>query len=177
MLDIEGVSVVLGGATVLSGVSARVERGGWLGVIGPNGAGKSTLARAVAGLVPYQGEVRIGGREHGRSDRRSRARSVAYVPQRPIMPRSMSVTDYILLGRSAHHSYLGPRPPATGGWRPRFSNGWSSVPLPNGRSGNCPAGSRSEQSWPVPSSRRHRSWSWTSRPLRSTSAMPSWCWN
>ncbi len=24
------------------------------------------------------------------------------------MPRSMSVTDYILLGRSAHHSYLGP---------------------------------------------------------------------
>ncbi len=108
MLDIEGVSVVLGGATVLSGVSARVERGGWLGVIGPNGAGKSTLARAVAGLVPYQGEVRIGGRKYGRSDRRSGARSVAYVPQRPIMPRSMSVTDYILLGRSAHHSYLGP---------------------------------------------------------------------
>ena len=108
MLDIEGVSVVLGGATVLSGVSARVERGGWLGVIGPNGAGKSTLARAVAGLVPYQGEVRIGGRKHGSSDRRSRARSVAYVPQRPVMPRSMSVTDYILLGRSAHHSYLGP---------------------------------------------------------------------
>ena len=55
MLDIEGVSVVLGGATVLSGVSASVERGGWLGVIGPNGAGKSTLARAVAGLVPYEG--------------------------------------------------------------------------------------------------------------------------
>ena len=73
----------------------------------PNGAGKSTLARAVAGLVSYQGEVRIGGRKHGSSDRRSRARSVAYVPQRPVMPRSMSVTDYILLGRSAHHSYLG----------------------------------------------------------------------
>ena len=31
MLDIERVTVVLGGATVLSGVSARVERGGWLG--------------------------------------------------------------------------------------------------------------------------------------------------
>jgi len=88
-------------------VSARVESGGWLGLVGPNGAGKSTLARAVAGLVPYEGRVLIAGREQAASDWRSRARSVAYVPQRPVLPPSMSVTDYVLLGRSAHHSYLG----------------------------------------------------------------------
>jgi iron complex transport system ATP-binding protein len=108
MLDIERVSVTLGGATVLSGVSATIDRGEWLGVIGPNGAGKSTLIRAVAGLVPYAGEIRVGGRVHGSSDPRGRARSVAYVPQRPVLPRPMTVTDYVLLGRSAHHSYLGP---------------------------------------------------------------------
>jgi iron complex transport system ATP-binding protein len=107
VLEIERVTVVLGGATVLSGVSARVERGGWLGVIGPNGAGKSTLVRAVTGLVPYQGEIRIAGHAYAKSDQRRRARSVAYVPQRPVLPRSMSVTDYVLLGRSAHHAYLG----------------------------------------------------------------------
>jgi iron complex transport system ATP-binding protein len=107
MLDVEKASVVLGGATVLSAVSARVEPGGWLGVIGPNGAGKSTLVRAVAGLVPYKGRIRVAGREHAGGDRRSRARSVAYVPQRPVLPRAMNVTDYVLLGRSAHHSYLG----------------------------------------------------------------------
>jgi iron complex transport system ATP-binding protein len=107
MLDIERVSVVLGGTTVLSGVSARVERGGWLGVIGPNGAGKSTLVRAIAGLVAYEGEIRITGNAYTKSDQRRRARSVAYVPQRPVLPRSMSVTDYVLLGRSAHHPYLG----------------------------------------------------------------------
>ena len=55
MLEIEAASVVLGGVTVLSGVSARVESGGWLGLVGANGAGKSTLVRAVAGLVPYEG--------------------------------------------------------------------------------------------------------------------------
>jgi iron complex transport system ATP-binding protein len=107
MLEIEQISVVLGGVTVLAAVSARVESGGWLGLVGPNGAGKSTLARAVAGLVPYQGRIRIAGREHSASDWRARARSVAYVPQRPVLPASMNVTDYILLGRSAHHSYLG----------------------------------------------------------------------
>jgi iron complex transport system ATP-binding protein len=107
VLEIERVTVVLGGATVLSGVSARVERGGWLGVIGPNGAGKSTLVRAVTGLVRYEGAISIAGRAYTKSDLRHRARSVAYVPQRPVLPRSMSVTDYVLLGRSAHHAYLG----------------------------------------------------------------------
>src|SRR6202042_3372779 len=48
------------------------------------------------------------GREYGLTDHRRRARAVAYVPQRPVMPRSMTVSDYVLLGRSAHHSYLGP---------------------------------------------------------------------
>jgi iron complex transport system ATP-binding protein len=107
MLEIEATSVVLGGVTVLACVSARVESGGWLGIVGPNGAGKSTLARAVAGLVPYQGRISIAGREHPASDWRGRARAVAYVPQRPVLPSSMTVTDYVLLGRSAHHSYLG----------------------------------------------------------------------
>jgi ABC-type Mn2+/Zn2+ transport system ATPase subunit len=60
MLEIEATSVVLGGVTVLAAVSARVESGGWLGLVGPNGAGKSTLARAVAGLVPYEGRIRAG---------------------------------------------------------------------------------------------------------------------
>jgi iron complex transport system ATP-binding protein len=108
MLELENVSVALGGTTVLSGVTARVERGDWLGVIGPNGAGKSTLVRAVAGLVPFDGHIRVAGREHSGADRRGRARAVAYVPQRPVLPPSMNVTDYVLLGRSAHHSYLGP---------------------------------------------------------------------
>jgi len=107
MLDIEEATVVLGGATVLRQVSAHVDRGGWLGLVGPNGAGKSTLIRAVLGLVAYQGRVRIGGQEYAMSEHRRRARAVAYVPQRPVMPRSMTVTDYVLLGRSAHHSYLG----------------------------------------------------------------------
>jgi iron complex transport system ATP-binding protein len=107
MLEIESATVVLDGATVLDAVSARVEGGSWLGLVGPNGAGKSTLARVATGLVAYQGRVRISGREQKPSDWRGRARAVAFVPQRPVLPPAMSVTDYVLLGRCAHHSYLG----------------------------------------------------------------------
>ncbi len=41
----------------------------------------------------------IGGRE--------RARLVASVPQRPVLPATMTVADYVLLGRTPHISYLG----------------------------------------------------------------------
>jgi iron complex transport system ATP-binding protein len=108
VLEVDDVSVALGGTTVVSHVSARVPHGAWLGVVGPNGAGKSTLLRAVVGLVRYEGHIRLGGREYGPGELRARACAVAYVPQRPLLPRSMNVTDYVLLGRSAHHSYLGP---------------------------------------------------------------------
>ena len=42
--------------------TAVAERGQVVAVIGPNGAGKSSLLRAVAGLVPATGELRVGGR-------------------------------------------------------------------------------------------------------------------
>ncbi len=107
MLAIEGLSVELGGRRVLHGISTRVDEGGWLALVGPNGAGKTTLVRAIAGLVDFDGSVRLGGRAHAELDRREAARLVAYVPQRPVMPPSMPVVDYVLLGRAPHHSYLG----------------------------------------------------------------------
>ena len=107
MLEIENLSVDLAEVRVLDSVSTCVNEGGWLGLIGPNGAGKTTLLRAVAGLVPYRGEIRIAGRSSVAASRRDAARLVAYVPQRPVLPPAMTVTDYVLLGRSAHHSFLG----------------------------------------------------------------------
>jgi iron complex transport system ATP-binding protein len=107
VLELEDVSVTLGERDVVSHVSALVGRGAWVGVVGPNGAGKSTLLRAIVGLNRHEGHIRLSGREYRPTERRARARAVAYVPQRPVLPASMNVTDYVLLGRSAHHSYLG----------------------------------------------------------------------
>jgi iron complex transport system ATP-binding protein len=107
MLDVDGVSVELGGATIVDDVTATVAQGRWLGLVGPNGAGKTTLLRAVAGLVEYCGDVRVASRRLHNAPRRETARLVAYVPQRPTLPMAMPLTDYLLLGRAAHHTYLG----------------------------------------------------------------------
>lgn len=98
-VTITGVGVTLGGATILSDVSLTVEPGEFLALIGPNGAGKSTLIRSIVGLNRPTGTVSIGGSQ-------DRARSVAYVAQDPVLPVGMTVAEYVLLGRTAHLSWL-----------------------------------------------------------------------
>jgi iron complex transport system ATP-binding protein len=98
------LGVSLGGSRLLSACSFTVEPGQWLGVVGPNGAGKTTLLRCLTGAVAYQGSVALGGREVARLPARERARLVAAVPQHPVFPPAMSVSEYVLLGRTPHLS-------------------------------------------------------------------------
>ena len=51
MLNLNGITVRLGGRTILDGASAALPPGSRVGLIGRNGAGKSTLVRVVAGLL------------------------------------------------------------------------------------------------------------------------------
>lgn len=112
MIDLEGITARYGTTTGVDDVTERVERGEWLGLIGPNGAGKTTLLRSIAQLVDHEGQVAIDGEDCGSMSRRRLAQLVAYVPQRPTFPPDMTVSDYILLGRTAHIGYFsfeGPR--------------------------------------------------------------------
>jgi iron complex transport system ATP-binding protein len=102
VVELESVSVLLGGAEVVRGVSATVDEGAWVGLIGPNGAGKTTILRSIAALVPYAGSVRLAGEEVARLGRTRVARRVALVPQEPLIPGDTRVGDYVLLGRTPH---------------------------------------------------------------------------
>jgi iron complex transport system ATP-binding protein len=107
MIALDDVTVTLGGACVLDNVTASVDDGEWVAVIGPNGAGKTTLLRAVAGLVTYKGTIEIGRRAASSLKRRELSRLVALVPQDPLMPKEMTVAEYVLLGRTPYVPYLG----------------------------------------------------------------------
>jgi iron complex transport system ATP-binding protein len=92
---------------VVSGLDLSVSSGEWLTLIGPNGAGKTTILRAIARLVAYVGEIRIGEQAVSALSGRELARRVAMVMQEPHMPDGMSVSQYVLLGRSPHLTYFG----------------------------------------------------------------------
>jgi iron complex transport system ATP-binding protein len=104
-IELDRVTVTLGGRPVVRKASATIEVGAWVAVIGPNGAGKTSLLRAIAGLVPHDGAVSLLGTPTTELDRRERARRLAIVPQEPETPPWLTVAEYVLLGRTPH---LGP---------------------------------------------------------------------
>jgi len=106
-VEVTGLRVALDRVPILHGIDLRAEPGEWVTVIGPNGAGKSTLLRAVGGVLPATGTVRLFGNDLARMPRRQRARLVAAVAQSPVMPPGMTVFDYVLLGRTPHLPPLG----------------------------------------------------------------------
>ena len=102
----EGVCVARGERRVLDAVSFRTERGEILALLGPNGAGKSTLLRAVAGLLPFAGRIRIDGADVQTLSPRERARRIALVPQQTLLRSPLPVRDVVAQGRYALRSAL-----------------------------------------------------------------------
>ncbi|MDB1087825.1 heme ABC transporter ATP-binding protein [Streptomyces sp. ACA25] len=96
-----GVSVRLGGRTVLSGVDLSVTAGEVLALVGPNGAGKSTLLSVLAADTPAgAGEVRIAGRPAGAWGARELAMRRAVLPQDASLSFPFTVEEVVRMGRA-----------------------------------------------------------------------------
>ena len=71
---------------VLRGVDFQAGAGTFTGIVGPNGAGKTTLLRALAGLLPAAGEIRLDGKPVSSYPPRVLARKIAYMHQDTTVP-------------------------------------------------------------------------------------------
>ncbi|MAQ16140.1 MAG: hypothetical protein CMN30_15285 [Sandaracinus sp.] len=101
LIHARGLTVRRGAREVLRAVDLEVRPGEVLGILGPNGAGKSTLLRALLGLVPATGELRVDGRPSARLSARERAGLLAYVPQRSHLQAGLAVREVVGQGRYA----------------------------------------------------------------------------
>src|SRR3974377_1464639 len=85
-IEARGLSEALGTTIALDSIDLRVEEGRILGLIGPNGAGKTTALNAILGLIPYQGELRVLGRDPW-SDRGALMRDFCFLADARTLPR------------------------------------------------------------------------------------------
>ena len=97
LLVIEDLHVFYGQAHALQGISLSLSQG-VLGVVGRNGMGKTTLCKAITGLVPATGSVRLAGEEIlGMQPHDITRRGIAYVPQGRRMWPSLTVDETLRL--------------------------------------------------------------------------------
>jgi len=96
-IEARGLRKVYGTTVALEGVDLRVEEGRILGVIGPNGAGKTTALNAILGLTPFQGDLRVLGRNPW-TERDVLMRDVSFIADVAVLPRWIRVSkalDYV----------------------------------------------------------------------------------
>jgi ABC-2 type transport system ATP-binding protein len=96
-IEARGLRKAFGSNIALDGVNLRVEEGRILGLIGPNGAGKTTALNAILGLIPYQGELKVLGRDPW-TERDQLTRDVCFISDVAVLPRWIRVSqalDYV----------------------------------------------------------------------------------
>src|SRR5437867_657907 len=96
-IEARGLRKAFGTAIALDGIDLRVEESRILGLIGPNGAGKTTALNAILGLIPYQGELKVLGRDPWTA-RDQLMRDVSFIADVAVLPRWIRVSqvlDYV----------------------------------------------------------------------------------
>jgi len=91
-IEARGLRKSFGTTVALDGVDLRVEEGRILGIIGPNGAGKTTALNAILGLTPYQGELRVLGRDPW-TERERLMCDVSFMADVAVLPRWIRVSQ------------------------------------------------------------------------------------
>ncbi|HYH01292.1 MAG TPA: ABC transporter ATP-binding protein [Terriglobales bacterium] len=96
-IEARGLRKAFGTTIALDGLNLRVEDGRIVGLIGPNGAGKTTALNAMLGLIPYEGELKVLGRDPWKQ-RDLLMRDVCFIADVAVLPRWMRVwqaIDYV----------------------------------------------------------------------------------
>jgi ABC-2 type transport system ATP-binding protein len=96
-IEARGLRKTFGTTVALDGIDLRVDEGRILGLIGPNGAGKTTALNAILGLTPYEGQLRVLGRDPW-NKRDQLMRDVSFIADVAVLPRWIRVSqllDYV----------------------------------------------------------------------------------
>src|SRR5699024_7730642 len=89
------------GRPALDGASFQFPAGRTVGLIGPNGAGKTTALKAMLGLIPFEGEMTVLGRDP-RSARDELMRDVCFIADVAVLPRWIRVQEAIEFVAGVH---------------------------------------------------------------------------
>jgi branched-chain amino acid transport system ATP-binding protein len=99
LLEVDGLTVRYGAGPVVHGIDLSVGAATVVALLGANGAGKSSTLRAIAGLEPAQGRIRLDGHDiSGLSAAQRFRRGIVYVPEGRAIVTDLTVAENLILG-------------------------------------------------------------------------------
>jgi len=107
LLEVTDLNVFYGGIQAIRNLSLHVDTGEIVSIIGSNGAGKSTFLRAVAGDLPFKGDIKFDGKKIPNTAYKVVEMGISLVPEgRRIFP-NLSVFENMMVGAYRRHDKLG----------------------------------------------------------------------
>ena len=96
-IEARSLTKTYGKHIAVKGIDLTVERGRIVGLIGPNGAGKTSALKAMLGLTPFQGDLKVLGRDPW-AERDLLMQDVCFIADVAVLPRWLRVSqalDYV----------------------------------------------------------------------------------
>ena len=94
VIEARGLRKAYKNKVAVSGADFEIGAGRIVGLIGPNGAGKTTALKAILGLTPFEGQLRVLGKDP-RSQRDELMNDVCFIADVAVLPRWMRVREAI----------------------------------------------------------------------------------
>lgn len=105
---LRGLTLGYGADPVIRDLDLDLPAGRTTVLIGANGCGKSTILRALGRqLRPLSGSIETDGHLLSEIRAREHARSVAFLPQSPLVPEGLTVAELVARGRHPHRRWWG----------------------------------------------------------------------
>ena len=105
--ETRSLDIKRGQRSVIKGLNLKISTGRWCAIVGPNGAGKSSLLLALAGVLPFQGEILLFNQPLRQYAAQQRARRVAWLAQSSVQSADdLTAYDVVMLGRIPYQSWL-----------------------------------------------------------------------
>ncbi|MCK6080513.1 ABC transporter ATP-binding protein [Microbacterium sp. EYE_5] len=106
-LQASGLRLAYGDRVIVDHLDLIVPPGRITAIVGANACGKSTILKSMARLLgPREGQVLLDGKDIHKLPTKQVARNLGLLPQSPIAPEGIVVSDLVGRGRTPHHGPL-----------------------------------------------------------------------
>jgi iron complex transport system ATP-binding protein len=104
----EQLDIAYGDVSIVDNLNISIPSGQITALVGANGSGKSTILKAMARMMkPKGGTVFLDGKSIHRQATKEVAKQLAILPQNPVAPDGLTVSELVTYGRFPHQKGFG----------------------------------------------------------------------